>query len=146
MELSSKFHSVWFFRQSMRCKKWLPDCRWHRFFSVNVEYIGWSVETIMLGKCVSGQGSCDDVSSTYENLAQVRIFRFILYHFIFFFMDGGFFFKYTILILIYMINHAVNQQTQMGKTPEHWPVSTLNGTKKRNAFPFKKMDCMSNLP
>lgn len=34
---------------------------------------------IMLGKCVSGQGSNDDISTIYENLAQVRaIFSFVI--------------------------------------------------------------------
>lgn len=39
--------------------------------------IDWSARAvskwvIMLGKCVSGQGSNDDISTIYENLAQVR--------------------------------------------------------------------------
>lgn len=46
--------------------------------------IDWSVrvsgreQVIMLGKCVSGQGSNDDVSTSNENLAQVREISFLI--------------------------------------------------------------------
>lgn len=69
---------------SMRCKKWLKNyaltASGGRLFTLLFEnpiQIDWSVwchcvRAIMLGKCVSGQGSNDDVSTIYENLAQVR--------------------------------------------------------------------------
>lgn len=63
------------FCTSMKCKKWLLKLPVDIIFRENWINRLKCRKAIMLGKCVSGQGSSDDVSTTYESLAQVRIFQ-----------------------------------------------------------------------
>lgn len=65
-------------------ERWLKNDRKQSETKKFSEKIAWQIDSIMLGKCVSAQGSCDDVSRNQENLPQVWVLIFIIsFHLVF---------------------------------------------------------------